>query len=269
MQSANDVQVRHAGLDHHDIGSLLDVESDLADGFVGIGRIHLISFLRGPPKVLCRADGVSKRTVECRRILSRIAHQDHVLKSSLIQRRSYGTDPAVHHVRRGNHARSCLGLQYRLLAEDFDGQIVDDGVVDHDPIVAMGCVGIQSHIANNTESILALLADSPSGTADKILGHESFVTALGFLRYRCDRKDRYGSDSKFRCTLGSVDRKINAHPLDPWHRRDRFGATGAFDDKNRPDQVGGRKLCFLDHSSNPVPTSHASQSGMRKLAKAR
>ena len=42
FHAADDIEIRHARLDHHHVGPFGDVEGDFADRFVGVGRVHLI-----------------------------------------------------------------------------------------------------------------------------------------------------------------------------------------------------------------------------------
>src|SRR4029077_18499812 len=43
LDATDDVEVRQGGVDHHDIGALLDVESYLAERLVAVGRVHLVA----------------------------------------------------------------------------------------------------------------------------------------------------------------------------------------------------------------------------------
>jgi hypothetical protein len=45
LDPAHDVQVGHAGLDHDHVGALLEVERDLAQRLVAVGRVHLVGVL--------------------------------------------------------------------------------------------------------------------------------------------------------------------------------------------------------------------------------
>ena len=110
MDSAHDVQIRHPRFDHNDVGPFLDIERHFADRFVAVRWIHLVGLFGSTSEILCRPDGIAERTIECRSIFRCIAHEDHMLKTRLVQRLANRPDATVHHVRRSNDARSCLGL---------------------------------------------------------------------------------------------------------------------------------------------------------------
>src|SRR5215217_7235333 len=40
---ANDVEIRQGGLDHDNVRSLLDIQLDFEECFVGVGRVHLVA----------------------------------------------------------------------------------------------------------------------------------------------------------------------------------------------------------------------------------
>jgi hypothetical protein len=51
LHAAHHVQVGHAGLDHHHVGAFGDVQRHFAQGFVAVGRVHLVGVLVGLAQV--------------------------------------------------------------------------------------------------------------------------------------------------------------------------------------------------------------------------
>src|SRR5664279_698083 len=74
FDTADDVEVRHARLDHHHVGALGDVERHFAQRFVAVARVHLVDLLVAFSQVGGRADGVAKRAVEGARVLGAVGH---------------------------------------------------------------------------------------------------------------------------------------------------------------------------------------------------
>src|SRR5690606_18372025 len=63
LYAAGDVEVWQAGLDHHAVGALRQVERDFAQRLFAVGRIHLVSLLVALEQT-ARADRVAERTIE-------------------------------------------------------------------------------------------------------------------------------------------------------------------------------------------------------------
>jgi hypothetical protein len=74
LHPAQDVEVGHAGLDHHHVGALGDVERHLAQRLVAVARVHLVDLLVALAEVGGRADGVAERAVEGARVLGAVGH---------------------------------------------------------------------------------------------------------------------------------------------------------------------------------------------------
>ena len=85
LHPPHDVEIGHAGLHHHHVGALGDVEFDLAQRLVGIGAVHLVGALVAGQR-LGRADGVAERAVEGGSIFRRIGHDLHVEEAGVVER---------------------------------------------------------------------------------------------------------------------------------------------------------------------------------------
>jgi hypothetical protein len=64
LHAAHDVQVRHAGLDHHHVGALGDVQRHLAQRLVAVARVHLVDLLVALAQVAGAAHRVAEGAVE-------------------------------------------------------------------------------------------------------------------------------------------------------------------------------------------------------------
>jgi hypothetical protein len=70
LHAAHHVQVGHARLDHHHVGAFGDVERHFAQGFVAVGRVHLVGVLVGLAEVGGGAHRVAERAVEAEAYLA-------------------------------------------------------------------------------------------------------------------------------------------------------------------------------------------------------
>ena len=109
-RGAHDVEIRQAGLDHHDVGTFGDVERDLAHRLANVGRIHLIG--AAVAELRRRTGRFAKRTVECRRVLGAVGHDRYVDVSLPVERGADRADAAIHHVRRGDDVDARLGVRH-------------------------------------------------------------------------------------------------------------------------------------------------------------
>jgi len=82
----------------------------LAQGFVGIGRIHLIGALVALER-LGRTHRIAERSIEGRRIFRRIGEQQDIMMPRDFQCSSYGADAPVHHVRGREDIAAGFGLK--------------------------------------------------------------------------------------------------------------------------------------------------------------
>jgi len=116
LHPAHDVQVRHARLDHHHVRAFGQIERYFADGFVAVGRVHLVGPLVARAQAGRRTDCIAERAVEGRSVFGGVGHDPHALKAGGVQRLAYRADPAIHHVGRCDHVAARLGLHHRLTA---------------------------------------------------------------------------------------------------------------------------------------------------------
>ena len=80
----------------------------LAQGFVRVSGVHLMaaSVTKGRSRFGC----IAERPVKGRGIFHCIGHDGHIMKIIFIQDTADLTHPPVHHIRRGHHVGSRLGV---------------------------------------------------------------------------------------------------------------------------------------------------------------
>ena len=94
---ADDVEVRARGLDHDDVGALLDIPVDGPTGETPTPRRELIAF--AVTEGGTRAGCVAERAVQTAGEFCRVRHQDHLVRdASFDQFQLDGSDAAVVHV---------------------------------------------------------------------------------------------------------------------------------------------------------------------------
>ena len=102
---------------------------------------------------------------------------DTSMKSACIEAGANRADPAVHHVGGRDDVAAGLGLDQRLLDQNLDGLVVDDGAVAQKAVMAMAGIGIERDIAEHAE-LRHLLLDGANCAADQIVGIERFAAVL-------------------------------------------------------------------------------------------
>jgi hypothetical protein len=100
------VDVRQCRFDHDDVRAFIDVEPDLAEGFIRVRRIHLV---RSTITKLWRAFGcVAKRAVKNGSEFRSVTHNTSFCKTVGIERFPNCANAAVHHVAGCDHVRAGL-----------------------------------------------------------------------------------------------------------------------------------------------------------------
>ena len=88
---------------HHDhVGAFIEIECHLAQGFVGIGGIHLVRPLVAMTEAGGGSDGIAEWSVESRCVLGGVGHDGDTRMSCVIECPADGANPAIHHVARRN-----------------------------------------------------------------------------------------------------------------------------------------------------------------------
>ena len=148
----HDVEIRQAGLDHHHVRAFGDVERDFPQRLFGIRGIHLIGLFAAFTEIRRGADGVTKRSVERRRILGGIRQNLGVDETFAFKRITNRAHPPIHHVGRRDHIHARARLRQSLLDQHFKRGIVQHIAlrINH-AILAMRGKRIERDIGDHAE----------------------------------------------------------------------------------------------------------------------
>ena len=123
---AHHIQIRHAGFDHHHIRAFGNIHGHFAQGFVAVGRVHLVGLFiafaqvaRGPHSI---AEGAVKRAG----VFRAVGHDAGVDQVFRFQRLADRADAPIHHVAGGHDVDPGLGLHQRLLHQHAGGLVIQD-----------------------------------------------------------------------------------------------------------------------------------------------
>ena len=176
LDASDHVKVRERRFDHHDVGALLDIEQRLADGLVGVRRVHLVATAVAERRRRVRR--IAERPEERRGELGRVGHDRRVGQTVVVERRTDGADAPVHHVAGGDHVRAGAGLGDRRPRQELERRVVVDRAIGtEDPTVPVARVLAQTQVADHEQVRVGLL-DRTRGEL-----HYSFVVprARAFL----------------------------------------------------------------------------------------
>ena len=125
LHPPHDVEIGQAGLDHHHVGALVEVERDLAQRLVAVAGVHLVGALVADERRV-GADRIPERPVEGRGVFRRIGHDLHVVEAGVVEAAADRADAPVHHVGRRDDVGAGLGLDEALLDQHRDRLVVED-----------------------------------------------------------------------------------------------------------------------------------------------
>ena len=159
-------------------------------------------------------------------------------------------DAAVHHIRGSEDVASGFGLDERHLLEGEERLVVLDDAAAHQAIVAVGVVGVQSHVEQDSD-LGDGCPDGARGAADQVFrvpgfgGLRVFVGVLGVW------EERQTADAEGRGLLGGAHGTVEREAGDTGERGDRLLQILTLSDEDRPDEVGGAKAGLRDHLADP------------------
>ena len=261
LDAPDHVQIGHAGLDHHHVGALLQVERDLAQRLVAVGRVHLVGALVGAAERRFRADRIAERAIKSRGIFCRIGHDTDPPKPGFVERMAHRADPAVHHVGRRDDVAARSGLDDRLVLQDLDCFVILDIAVADDPVMPVRGERVERHIAQHAEFRQGLF-HSRDRAANEIAWVHRVAAFRIFegVRHRREYGDRrYAELGRL---SGSVDQRRDRQAEDVRHRRDRRPVALVMD-KDRPDQVARGQHGLGDELARPGIAAVAPQTRLR------
>ncbi len=240
-QEANDIGVGEAGLDHHPVGSLGLVETQLAQRLARVGRIHLVGLLVPAPRR--GVEGLPEGSVEGGGVLNAIAADRGVGESGTVEGLADRAHPAVHHVRRRDDVGAGLGLGDGHRRQDGEALVVVDPAVDDDPVVAIRGVGIQRDVGHDQE-FGKLGFQGADAALQKTVGFGArtgprILVLIGQCGKECDPGNpRLGDFGR------ATEQEIHRQPGLAGHRRDRSLASLPLLHEKRQYEVGGVEFCL-------------------------
>ena len=138
-----------------------------------------------------------------------------------------------------------------------------DHPVAHQPVVAVGIVGIERHVEQHADLRHRRL-DRAGGAADEVLR----VPGLGRLRVLVGGlgigKERDAGDAERRRLLGRPHGAVDAQPLHPGHRGHRLRDVPPLAHEDRPDQVGRREPRLGHQVADPGRAAQPARAGERE-----
>ena len=206
FDAAHDVQIRHAGLDHHHIGALGDVHCYFAQRFVRVAGVHLVDLFVALAQIGRRAHGIAKRAVKRRSVLGAVGHDAGVDEVPGFQGLANGTNAAVHHVTGRHNINARFGLREGLLHQHFNGGLVHDVAVlsrvrVREPVLPVAGEGVQRHIGHHTQ-VRKFFFKRSHHAGDQTLGVQGFAPVPGFKRGVNDREQSHDRNTQLDALLG-------------------------------------------------------------------
>ena len=256
LHPPHDVQIGHARLDHHHVGALGQVQGDLPQGLVRVAGVHLVAVLVAGPEARLRAHGVAKRAVVAGRVLRRVRQDAGVAVPGALQGVPDLADPAVHHVRRGDHVGARVRVGQGLAHQHLDGLVVQDvaGVVD-EAVLAVGGEGVERHVGDDPEFGKACLQGT-HGALGETFRIEGLAGVQGLAVPGGDREQGDGRHPEAQELLGLAQEPVDGEALHPRHRLDGLPSPLALEHEIGCDQVVGGDPCLAHQPAGEVVTAH-------------
>ncbi len=242
LHPRDDVEIGQAGLDHHHVGALLEIEPDLGDRLVGIARVHLVGALVADQRRV-GADRVAERAIEGRRVFRRIGHDLHVLLARRVERGPDRADAPVHHVGGGDHVGPGIGQRQRLLDEDRHAGVVEDALALHHAVMAMRGVGVERRVADDAD-LRHLGLDRPHRPAHQVARVDRLGASRVAQRLVDEGEGRDRRNAERSRMRGLAHGLVDVQAVDARHPGDGCAGLARIHQEERPDQIVGRQPRF-------------------------
>ena len=219
LHPRDDVEIGERRLDHDDVGPFLDIERDLAQRLLDVGRIHLVRSAIAEGRR--RIGRLAERAVERRTVLRRVRHDRRLREPRLVERRADAADAAVHHVGRRDDVGAGRGVRQRGARQLLDGHVVGNLVVDEDAAVPVRRVFAEADIGDDEQPRHFLLDRADGGLHRRLPDRRPPIRRCLSRRAgrRAARRARRPlSPRPPRCTASSTD-NWNTPGIEPTSRR--------------------------------------------------
>ena len=155
----------------------------------------------------------------------------------------------------------------RLAHQHRDGLVVEDPAVLDQAVMAVAGERIERDVAEQAKAGEFLL-DGAHRAADEIVRIDRLGTVFVAQRGLGVGKQRDAGDVKLHRAFGLAHRLVDAEPVDPRHRGDRYALVMTVDHEERPDQVVRGENVFPDQPPRPfglpvAPRAHRQIEGGR------
>lgn len=151
LRVADDIQIRAGGLNHDNIGALLDIAMDGASREATASGRQLVAFPIAKGRT--GAGGVAEWAVQTAGEFGGVGHEDDLVgDAGLDELELDGADAAVVHVGRGDAVGAGLGVGHGDVADAVDRQlVVEAAVVAQDAAVAVRRVFAEADVGHDEE----------------------------------------------------------------------------------------------------------------------
>src|SRR6266508_235062 len=232
LRPRDDVEVRQRGLDHDDVGPLVEIERDLAHRLHAVRGIHLV---RAPVAELrCRVRRIAEGAVKARRVLRRVRHDRRVRKAGVVERLADRTDAAVHHVGGGDHVCARFGMRDGDAREQLERRVVADGAPLDDAAVPVARVLAQAYVGEDQQVRHHVLHRPCRLLHDAVL-RVRLRAARVFLGGQTEQQ--HTGDPHARDVLHILHELVDGETELAGHRPDRLAHAAPVDDEQRVDEV--------------------------------
>ncbi len=220
--------------------------------------------LAARPQLPGGSDGVAKRTVEARRVFSRISQNPRIDQSGGFERVADRRDAAVHHVRGRDHIGTGIRMRTGLTHQRFHGQIVQDiALIVDQSILPVRRKGIKGDVGNDTEARKLLFHRPHRGLGDTVR-IPGFARIQRLFLDRSDREQGNGRDLETHQGLALAQSLIDRQPLDARHGGHRLALAAALDHEHRVNQRVGAQVGFTHQTAGELIAPHAPHAGFWK-----
>src|SRR5271165_7458614 len=211
----NNVQIGKRRLHHHHIRAFLQIQLHFLHRFTRICGIHLVA---APIAKLRRGfRGFPERPIEAGTVFGSVGNNGNIFKFMFIEFRPYGADPAVHHVRGGDHISAGPRVGKCLFRQNLQGGVIRYfSVLNH---TAMTVVGIfaQADVCNDQQLELRL-ANPLNGCLHHAVGWEGTSTAWILFFWQPEQND--AGDAKRFHLLALFHQLVDGLLVNPRHGAD-------------------------------------------------
>src|SRR5450755_1091752 len=249
---ANYVEVGEGGLDHDDIGPLGDIQCDLAQGFAGVGGVHLVG--TAIAELRRGTGGLSEGSVEAGGELGGVGHDGRLLKALLIQQGADRADTTIHHVGGRNDIRASFDVREGHVAQQLQCFVVLHIAVLDDAAMPVAGVFTQANVGDD-QRIRCLGLQTPDRLLDDALLGVCLRAYLVLLVG--DAKEQYGWNAQARDALRFTPQVLQRPLHNPWHGGNLAWLVDAFRNEERVDELLDVQVRLADHAAQPIVLARA------------